>query len=104
MCGKKTERDHLPGRQYQFFKKKFDQIDVPSVLVTVPAAGLGFDNLSSYATDDVAASGAAVEYLIRMGHKNIGIIGGSASLQRGQIGYRRLHGAMSMLKKVQYSI
>lgn len=87
------------GGNIAFFKKKFDQINVPSVLVTVPAAGLGFSNLSSYATDDVAASAAAVEYLIRMGHQNIGIIGGSASVQRGQIGYRRLHGAMNMLKK-----
>jgi len=87
------------GGNINYFKKKFGEITVPSVLVTVPAAGLGFNNLSSYATDDVAAAGAAVEYLIRMGHKNIGIIGGSASLQRGQIGYRRLHGAMNMLKK-----
>jgi Transcriptional regulators len=87
------------GGNINYFKKKFDQIHVPSVLVTVPAAGLGYDNLSSYATDDTAASAAAVEYLIRMGHTNIGIIGGSASIQRGQIGYRRLHGAMNMLKK-----
>lgn len=87
------------GGNINYFKKEFAAIDVPAVLVTVPAAGLGFSNLSSYATDDVAASAAAVEYLIRMGHKNIGIIGGSASLQRGQIGYRRLHGAINMLKK-----
>jgi len=87
------------GGNINYFKKSFDQIDVPSVLVTVPASGLPFENLSSYATDDIAASAAAVEYLVRMGHKNIGIIGGSASLQRGQIGYRRLHGAINQLKK-----
>ncbi len=87
------------GGNISYFKKKFDQITVPSVLVTVSASGLGFDNLSSYATDDVAASAAAVEYLIRMGHRKIGVIGGSASLRRGQIGYRRLHGAISVLKK-----
>lgn len=87
------------GGNVSYFKNEFDQIDVPSVLVTVPGEKLGFSNLSSYATDDVAASAAAVEYLVRMGHKSIGIIGGSASVQRGQIGYSRLHGAINQLKK-----
>ena len=75
------------GGNINFFKKKFREIVVPSVLVTVWASNLGFHNLSSYATDDVAASAAAVEYLLRMGHKRIGIIGGSVSFRHGQIGY-----------------
>ena len=62
---------------------------MPSVLVTVSASNLGFHNLSSYATDDATASAAAVEYLLRMGHKRIGIIGGSVSSRHDQIGYHR---------------
>lgn len=64
------------GGNHQFFSKDFDKIDVPCVLVTNDASGLGFDNLSSVSTDAVAAGKCAVDTLIAMGHRKIAIIGG----------------------------
>lgn len=58
------------------FQERFKEIDIPCVLVTNSAERLGFDNLSSVSTDDVKAAKYAVEYLISLGHKNIGMLGG----------------------------
>ena len=55
-------------------------ITIPCVLVTNSAAGLGFSNLSSVSTDDDAAAEQAVEYLIALGHRNIGVLGGKIDL------------------------
>ena len=87
------------GGNITYFKESFGGISVPSVLVTESAADLGFANLSSYATDDRAASYAAVEYLLRRGHRNIGIVGGSTSNEQGQISSTRLGGAKDVLDK-----
>ena len=58
----------------------FHRIDIPCVLVTNDASGLAFDNLSSVTTDDRAAARSAVELLIRLGHRDIGIIGGDQQM------------------------
>ena len=87
------------GGNLHFFEEGFSRITVPSVLVTETAAGLGFDNLSSFTTDDSEAAGMAVDYLIRRGHTHIGIIGGSASGEKGEVGTRRLQGAVKRLKE-----
>jgi LacI family transcriptional regulator len=64
------------GGNQQNFRTHFDKIDVPCVLVSNSAAELPFSNLSSVYTDDFSASRDAMEYLIRLGHRKIVIIGG----------------------------
>lgn len=61
------------------FKREFDQVGIPSVLVTNQGKNFGVENLASVATDDVAAAECAVDYLFKNGHKKIGIIGGDLS-------------------------
>lgn len=46
------------------------------MLVTNRANNLPFENLSSVATDDIAAGKCAVDALLEAGHDKIGIIGG----------------------------
>lgn len=58
------------------FQRDFARIQVPAVLVTTPAEGFGFANLSSVYTDDRAAAACAMEYLLRQGHRHIAMIGG----------------------------
>lgn len=64
------------GSNLELFTERFRQIQVPCVLVTNSAASLGFENLSSVSTDDVGAARQAVERLIQLGHREIGILGG----------------------------
>lgn len=64
------------GSDLEFFRERFAQIQVPCVLVTNSAQELGFENLSSVSTDDEAAAQAAVEHLIALGHRKIGVLGG----------------------------
>ena len=64
------------GSDLEFFKERFDRLEIPCVLVTNSAAELGFDNLSSVSTDDEAGAQAAVTHLLKLGHRNIGILGG----------------------------
>lgn len=62
------------------FQEKFEQVEVPGVLVTNQGNMLTFDNLSSVAVDDVAASKCAVDYLFKKGHQKIGVLGGNTDL------------------------
>lgn len=55
---------------------RFSAITVPCVLVTTPGKQYGLDNLSSVSTDNEAAAQFAVEHLLSLGHKKIGILGG----------------------------
>ena len=64
------------GGNPEYFKKEFASVDVPSVLVTNLADQMQFENLSSVATDDIAAAKCAVDTLFAMGHTKIGILGG----------------------------
>lgn len=64
------------GSNVDFFREKFPAISVPCVLVTNSAANLKFPNLSSVSTDDSQAAMEAVESLIALGHRNIGVLGG----------------------------
>ena len=64
------------GGDTQLFAQSFGGIRVPSVLLTSDASELGFRNLSSVTTDDIAAAQCAVEYLFAQGHRRIGIING----------------------------
>ncbi len=68
------------GSNLELFRAGFQQISVPCVLVTNSAASLGFDNLSSVSTDDAEAARQAVERLMELGHRNIGVLGGCTGM------------------------
>ena len=89
------------GGNTKEFAKNFASITVPSVLVTVDASQLGFENLSSFTTDDISGAKEAVGYLIRSGHRRIGIVGGSLEETNGQLSTFRLQGAQEILSRHQ---
>lgn len=68
------------GCNLDYFRTNFSSVSVPCIIVTNSASELGFKNLSSVGTDDVLAAKFAVEHLISLGHKKIGILGGILSL------------------------
>lgn len=68
------------GGNPPYFKEGFTESFVPSVLVTTQGEQLGFRNLASVSTDDVAAAETAVDYLIENGHRNIAVLGGDLTL------------------------
>ena len=80
------------GGNLSYFRENFSRIRVPSVLVTNPGGALGFPNLSSVSTDDAAAAGRAVDYLIDRGHTKIGVIGGDVG--RSYTSQLRLEGCL----------
>lgn len=73
------------GSNLAYFKERFDQVQIPCVLVTNSGEALGFDNLSSVSTDDSEAAYAAISHLIDLGHKRIGILGGQLEKSRAAI-------------------
>ena len=66
----------LLGSNQKNFRERFAEVSVPCVLVTNPAQAFGFENLSSVTTDDAQGAAAAVEHLLELGHRKIGILGG----------------------------
>lgn len=84
------------GCNHDYFRNYFSQITVPCVLVTSNAEGLKLKNLSSVCTDDKAAAVMAVEYLLALGHKNIGVLGGI--LSKSHAAYDRYMGALEALE------
>lgn len=72
------------GGSVQTFREGFSKISVPSVLISSSADGLGYDNLSSFSTDDHEAGGHAVNMLALHGHHRIGILGGYPGDVRGE--------------------
>ena len=78
------------GGNPDYFKKGFAGVDVPCVLVTNRANQMEFRNLSSVATDDVAAARRAVDVLFDAGHEKIGILGGDFT--KSYTSYQRLRG------------
>ncbi len=64
------------GGNRENFQAGFGQVKCPCVLLSTRADSLGFENLSSVSTDDVAGSEQAMEFLLDMGHRRIGVIGG----------------------------
>lgn len=65
------------GGNSQNFRKDFEKIDIPCVLVSNDASGLPFPNLSSVSTDDRQAARCAMDSLIALGHRKIVIVGGN---------------------------
>lgn len=68
------------GGNPDYFRDGFAQVEIPCVLVTNRADGLHFPNLSSVATDDIAAAKCAVDMLVGQGHRHIGIVGGDLKM------------------------
>ena len=68
------------GGNSQNFRKDFDKIDIPCVLVSNDASGLPFANLSSVCTDDRQAARCAMDSLIAMGHRKFAIVGGDRNV------------------------
>lgn len=60
------------------FLAGFNRVQCPCVLVSAKADDLGFSNLSSVSTDDVEGAGRAMGYLLDIGHRNVGVIGGQS--------------------------
>lgn len=87
------------GGDLELFKADFAPITVPCVLLTNSAEGLGFNNLSSFTTDDEKASEQVIDLLVRLGHHNIGVLGGN--LSDSQISYRRLMGCKNACERMQ---
>lgn len=84
------------GGELKYFEESFQEIAVPSVLVTNAADSLGFDNLSSVSIDNEQAAACVIEHLIEHGHRRIGIIGGNRI--DNHVSTRRLSGAERALR------
>lgn len=78
------------GGDLELFQTGFGGIAVPCVLLTNSARELAFDNLSSLTTDDEEAAYQVIDFLLRRGHRSIGVLGGTWACS--QISYRRLQG------------
>ena len=78
------------GGDLELFQAGFSPITIPCVLLTNSARDLGFENLSSFTTDDGAAAEQVIELLAGHGHRHIGLLGGNWSCS--QISFRRLTG------------
>ena len=85
------------GGNSEHFKKDFEKIKIPCVLVSNSAKELGFENLSSVSTDDRLAAKCAVDSLIEMGHKKIAVIGGDK--ETSDTGRLRYEGCMDSFKE-----
>lgn len=87
------------GGNPESFRQSFENVNVPCVLVTNRGDELGFENLSSVATDDKAAAGFAIDYLIGQGHRKIGILGGDFTVSN--ISGQRYKGCIQSFEKHQ---
>ena len=86
------------GGDRELFQAEFRNIAVPCVLLTNTAGDLGFDNLSSFTTDDREASRQAVRFLAGQGHRRIGLLGGNWSCF--QIGHSRYLGCQQACQEL----
>lgn len=78
LCREKKPRGVLfLGGNQDNFRRHFQEIDVPCVLVTNGAKELCFDNLSSVTSDDYHGGLLAAEHLVSQGHRKFAIIGGN---------------------------
>lgn len=87
------------GSNLEVFRQDFAAMGIPCVLVTNSAADLGFEKLSSVSTDDAAGAKMAVEHLIKLGHRNIGILGGK--METSNAAYTRFIGLCRAFQEQQ---
>lgn len=99
LCRERRPRGILfLGGDLEQFRAGFEAVSVPCVLLTNGAAQLGFENLSSFTTDDEAAAGQVIRLLAQNGHRRIGVLGGNFSCF--QIGYKRLLGCRAVFAEL----
>lgn len=89
------------GGKFTHNTEKLCQISVPFVLTTSIAEEADQSSYSSISIDDVKESYKAVDYLCRLGHKNIAII---TAEEDESIGRYRLNGYMKALRDHQIPI
>lgn len=87
------------GGNLHFFQDQYARIPVPGVLLTNDATSISSGSLSSFMTDDTAASACAVRYLLAHGHRSVSIVGGCANDTNSQVGTRRLKGCRLALEE-----
>ncbi|MDR3107309.1 MAG: LacI family transcriptional regulator [Bifidobacteriaceae bacterium] len=68
------------GGHEDSFRAGYSQINVPAVLVTDGAVDLHLPALSSICTDDASGARRAIDYLIDLGHRVIGVVGGNPAV------------------------
>lgn len=79
------------------YKSDFNKIKIPCVLITNQAHYLENKKLSSVSTDDKQAAREITEYLIKCGHRKIGVIGGD--ITNSEISKRRYLGILSAMNE-----
>lgn len=77
------------------YTEDFLKIQTPCVLILNQANNIESTNLSSISTDDEYASYCMANYLIKNGHKKIGVIGGN--ITNSEITLRRYNGFLKAL-------
>lgn len=87
------------GADLNHFRTDFEKISVPSVLIAAYGSDLGFENLSSFCTDDFMGGYMAIQRLMEKGHREIAIIGGFLTDEFYQASTARLNGALKALKE-----
>lgn len=84
------------GGNIENFRRDFDKIRIPCVLVTNNASSLSFPNLSSVCVNDHQACRCAMDFLISMGHRRIVVVGGDREIS--DISRLRFEGCLEALR------
>lgn len=93
LCAEKKPRGVLfLGGNRENFRRDFDKIDVPCVLVTGDASEIRMPNLCSVGSDDSLAAYMAIDALCGLGHRQVAIISGEIEIS--DISARRYEGCM----------
>lgn len=85
------------GSNLEYFRNLFDKVEIPCVLVTNSAKKVNMPNLSSVSVNDEEAGKRVIEYLLQLGHRNIGIIGGD--LEKSHVARVRFRGCEQAFKQ-----
>lgn len=84
------------GGNIDNFRRDFEKIQIPCLLVTNNASSLPFPNLSSVCVNDHQACRCAMDSLIAMGHRRIVVVGGDRDLS--DISRLRFKGCLESLR------
>lgn len=80
------------GANLSLFDERIQQLNIPCMIVTTDGSTLDSKLISSVSVNDESATYEMICYLIKKGHKNIGIIGGKQHSK--QIASKRLDGCL----------
>lgn len=90
------------GGERNDFARKYPQISVPGVVLTIDTSELALDRLSSVTTDDRSAAAQAMEYLLEQGHRRIALICGDC--ERSTPSKLRWQGCCDALSRAQLTL